>query len=338
MISRHANSEIFEEKLRLKVFSFDTCQGEERDIIIYSMVATRERDVLNYIFPVQLGVNEDENDTLKAQRLNVGFSRAKEGMIFVLSKPPEEFKGTIGHALMNFKRFLTERTVAEEGDTDPNSPMEKRLLGWLKATPFFQQESERIELIAKFPIAAYLPQLDPTYRHPAYKTDFLLRHMGDELTNVIIEYDGFEHHFVSKEKVSAATYDRYYKPEDVERQFVLESYGYRFLRVNRFNLGQDPVVTLDARLREVVDLSDAQGAEACTVTKIKAQAQALEDKEAKLCPKCREVKDLEGFFDPNLGGGMGGHGRICVSCKVVVKPGRAPAAKSTFYRRRWRRY
>lgn len=338
MISRHANSEIFEGKLRLKVFSFDTCQGEERDIIIYSMVATRERDVLNYIFPVQLGVNEDENDTLKAQRLNVGFSRAKEGMIFVLSKPPEEFKGTIGHALMHFKRFLTERTVAEEGDTDPNSPMEKRLLGWLKATPFFQQESERIELIAQFPIGEYLRQLDPTYRHPAYKTDFLLRHMGDELTNVIIEYDGFEHHFVSKEKVSAATYDRYYKPEDVERQFVLESYGYRFLRVNRFNLGQDPVVTLDARLREVVDLSDEQSDEACTVTKIKAQAQALEDKEAKLCPKCKEVKDLEGFFDPNLGGGMGGHGRICVSCKVVVKPGRAPTAKSTFYRRRWRRY
>lgn len=338
MIMRHAQAEIFEERLRLKVFSFDTCQGEERDIIIYSMVATRERDVLNYIFPVKLGVNEDENDTLKAQRLNVGFSRAKEGMIFVLSKPPEEFKGTIGQALMHFKRMLSERTVAEEGDTDPNSPMEKKLLGWLKATPFFQQESERIELMAQFPIGEYLRQLDPTYRHPAYKTDFLLRHLGDELVNVIIEYDGFEHHFVSKERVSAATYERYYKPEDVERQFVLESYGYRFLRVNRFNLGIDPVATLDARLREMVTLTDDQEAGATSVDKIKAQAQALEDKEAKQCSKCKEVKDLKGFFDPNLGSGSGGYGRICMACKVPAKPARAPAAKATFYRRKWRRY
>jgi hypothetical protein len=38
------------------------------------------------------------------------------------------------------------------------------------------------------------------------------------------------------------------KPEDVERQKVLESYGYRFLRLNRFNLGTDPVRTLDGRL------------------------------------------------------------------------------------------
>lgn len=337
MIMRHAQAEIFEEKLRLKVFSFDTCQGEERDIIIYSMVATRERDVLNYIFPVKLGLNEDENDTLKAQRLNVGFSRAKEGMIFVLSKPAEEFKGTIGQALMHFKRMLSERNVAEAGDTDPNSPMEKKLLGWLKTTPFFQQESERIELMAQFPIGEYLRQLDPTYRHPAYKADFLLRHLGDELVNVIIEYDGFEHHFVSKEKVNAATYERYYKPEDVERQFVLESYGYRFLRLNRFNLGPDPVATLDARLREMVALSEEAGP-ATTVDKIKAQAQALEDKEAKQCSKCKAVKDLKGFFDPNLGGGSGGYGRICMACKSPTKPARAPAAKSTFYRRKWRRY
>jgi very-short-patch-repair endonuclease len=239
---------------------------------------------------------------------------------------------------MHFKRLLTERTVAEDGDTDPNSPMEKKLLSWLKATPFFQQESERIELMAQFPIGEYLRQLDPTYRHPAYKTDFLLRHLGEQITNVVIEYDGFEHHFVSKEKVSAATFERYYKPEDVERQFVLESYGYRFLRVNRFNLGQDPVATLDARLREIVELSGERSDEGSTVTKIKAQAQALEDKEAKLCSKCKEVKDLEGFYDQSLGSGKGGYGRVCMSCKQVVKAVRTPADSSASYRRRWRRY
>ena len=96
------------------------------------------------------------------------------------------------------------------------------------------------------------------------------------------------------------------------------------------------MATLDARLREIVELSE-QGDEASTVAKIKAQAQALEDKEAKLCSNCKEVKHLMGFFDPNLGGGKGGYGRICMSCKVVVKPVRAPAEKPAFYRRRWRR-
>jgi len=336
LISRHAKGELFRDRLHLKVFSFDTCQGEERDIIIYSMVATRERDVLNYIFPVQLGVNEDENDNLKAQRLNVGFSRAKEGMIFVLSKEPEEFKGTIGQALMHFKRILNERTLAEDADTDPNSPMEKKLLGWLKATSFLQMEDERIELIAQFPIGDYLRQLDPLYRHPAYKTDFLLRHLGHELTNVIIEYDGFEHHFVSRERVNGATYDRYYKPEDVERQFVLESYGYRFLRVNRFNLGDDPVATLDLRLREIVNLTGDDD-EADAVSRIRAQVQALEDREARQCNRCKQVKDMEAFFDKTLSAGDGGYGRFCMECKQE-KSVAARSSRPNFYKRRWGRY
>lgn len=341
LVCRHAKADVFAEKLHLKVFSFDTCQGEERDIIIYSMVATRERDVLNYIFPVQLGVNEDENDTLKAQRLNVGFSRAKEGMIFVLSKPVEEFNGTIGQALLHYQRILDQGSIAEECDTDANSPMEKKLLGWLKATPFFQMEEENIELIAQFPVGEYLRQLDPLHHHPAYKTDFLLRHMGEDLINIIIEYDGFEHHFISPEKVNVATFERYYKPNDVERQFVLESYGYRFLRVNRFNLGDDPIVTLDARLREIVDLSKRPEASdpADVVNLIKAQAQALKDKDAKRCSKCKVVKDLKDFFDPNLAGGKGSDGRVCMSCKSV-KPAMtsAGAVKSALYRRKWGRY
>ena len=224
MVSRHARGQIFEEKLRLKVFSFDTCQGEERDMIIYSMVATRERDVLNYIFPVSLETNDDENDNLKAQRLNVGFPRAKEGMIFVFSKEPEEFKGALGQALMHYKRLLTDKNIAQDSDTDSSSPMEKKLLGWLKATPFFQVHSDRFELIAQFPVGDYLRQLDPSYKHPAYKTDFLLRYMGTEVSNLVIEYDGFEHHFVSREKVNEATYDRYYSFEPIlipkhERRF-----------------------------------------------------------------------------------------------------------------------
>ena len=31
-----------------------------------------------------------------------------------------------------------------------------------------------------------------------------------------------------------------------------ESYGYTFLRINRFNLGKDPVVTLNERIEKIV--------------------------------------------------------------------------------------
>ncbi len=339
LVSRHAQGEAFEDRLRLKVFSFDTCQGEERDLIIYSMVATRERDVLNYIFPVKLGTNEDENETLKAQRLNVGFSRAKEAMLFVLSKPPEEFGGTIGQALMHFKRQLTDRALARDEDTDTNSPMEKKLLGWLKATPFFQQQAEQLELIAQFPVGDYLRQLDPLYQHPAYKCDFLLRHLTDagDLTQVVIEYDGFEEHFIHRDKVHAANHERYYKPEDIERQFVLESYGYRFLRVNRFNLGADPVQTLDERLRQLLEARIQQTSDATSVSRIKAQAEALDNKEARQCQRCQAVKDLQAFFDPELGGGAGAYGRVCMACKGPVKP-RVAGAKTAYrskFRRRW---
>ena len=33
---------------------------------------------------------------------------------------------------------------------------------------------------------------------------------------------------------------------------VIESYGYKFLRINRFNLGEDPVSTLSERLKRLV--------------------------------------------------------------------------------------
>lgn len=69
-----AYADRFEEDLRLKIMTFDSCQGEERDVIIYSMVATPSHDVLNYVFPVSLdNVGERAEEALKIQRLNVGF-------------------------------------------------------------------------------------------------------------------------------------------------------------------------------------------------------------------------------------------------------------------------
>ena len=75
LVMRDIDATQFEESLRLKIMTFDTCQGEERDLIIYSMVATPENDVLNYVFPVSLtgdrqGGSAAENAALERRFLS----------------------------------------------------------------------------------------------------------------------------------------------------------------------------------------------------------------------------------------------------------------------------
>lgn len=318
--------------------TFDTCQGEERDVIIYSMVATPTQDLLNYVFPVSLENTEERvEEALKVQRLNVGFSRAKEKIHFVLSKPVEQYRGSIGRVLIHYKTLLEDRTVPEDEETDPNSPMERRVLDWITKTPFYQRNEDRLELFAQFPIGDYLRQLDPTYQHPAYRCDFLLQYRGDEKTiNVILEYDGFQEHFTNHKKIHVGNYDACYRPEDIERQMVLESYGYKFLRINRFNLGRDPVATLSERFYALIDAATKEE-DAAVVTKIRAGANGLSEGTAKHCRKCEQVKPKESFFDPRLRGGQGAYGQICMDCKTKGTSA-DPAPRKKRIRRYWRKW
>ena len=240
--------EEIEKKLKLAIFTFDTCQGEERDLIFYSMVANRQTDKLRYIFPREVKVSEDEIDgDLKFQRLNVGFSRGKEKLVFILSKPIEEFNGAIKEVLQHYRKVLeTASQLPNETSTDPSSPMEARVLEWLKATSFVTSNADNIEIIPQFELGAYLKALNPTYSHPAYKVDFLIRlKQGDHFQQCIIEYDGFEFHFDDKSSVDQYNWQSFLTDGDIEREFVLESYGYKMLRINRFNIGKDPISTLD---------------------------------------------------------------------------------------------
>ena len=92
MINSLSERDYFYDNFRLKIMTFDTCQGEERDIIYYSMVATDKSDHLWGVFIKDLNaVDLEEEGKIKAQRLNVGFSRSKECIHFVLSKPIENW-------------------------------------------------------------------------------------------------------------------------------------------------------------------------------------------------------------------------------------------------------
>lgn len=238
-------------KCKLKIMTFDTCQGEERDHIFYSMVATKEKDRLNWIFPIDLSKLSDEVDgTVKSQRLNVGFSRAKNCMHFILSKQPEEFKGEIKNALLHYKNELEVGRGKTLGQTDPNSPMEDKIKHYFEQTNFYKQNKELIELKPQFPLGDYLQQLDGNYIHPKYKVDFLLMYKDEK---IIIEYDGFKEHFSENiYDVDQSNYEYYMNENDIYRQKVLEGYGYKFLRINKFNIGNDPIQTLDERLTNIV--------------------------------------------------------------------------------------
>jgi ssDNA-binding Zn-finger/Zn-ribbon topoisomerase 1 len=326
-VSNDLDRDYFYESLKLKIMTFDTCQGEERDIIFYSMVASPLEDKLWGVFIKDLdSVNLEEGGQIKAQRLNVGFSRTKECMHFVLSKPLEEFKGAIGQALRHYSAILRDACqLPDTTDVDRRSPMEAKVLEWIKNTAFFQKNSDGIELKAQFPIGEYLKQLDPRYDHPAYRVDFLFLYRDGENRqhSIIIEYDGFnEHfgHFTQNADVDVFNYDSYYTAAHVEREKVLEGYGYKFLRINRFNLGEDPVSTLNERL---LDLTRPKP----KLTFAKVVHRLVESQEtgrAKECPRCGNLLAIDAFADSSLTTGVG---RICNECKARSRSRTGPARK-----------
>jgi very-short-patch-repair endonuclease len=241
----------------LKVMTFDTCQGEERDYILYSMVASPIEDKHWTIFPVSMdeSIKIGKEFGTREQRLNVGFSRAKETIHFVLSKPVNEYWGEVKKALLYYENTL-KTTTHQIGGTDENSAMEPLVQNYFYQTEFYRKNKESIELVPQFPLGEYLKSLDRNYSHPNYKVDFLLT-FGKQ--KIVIEYDGFEHfHFKSKEGVNKDNFMSYLTEADVYRQKVLEGYGYKFLRLNKFNLGREPIKELDGLLADVVKKKNIQ--------------------------------------------------------------------------------
>ena len=313
MISKLPEWDYFLNKLNLKIMTFDTCQGEERDIVYYSMVASPHSDKLWGVFIKDLSnVDVEEDGQIKAQRLNVGFSRAKECVHLVLSKPLEDFNGSIGEALRHYHYILEEarkeRSVAE---VDSKSKMEPEVLNWFYQTKFWQKHKDSIAFMPQFDIGKYLKQLDRTYTHPEYKVDFLLIYTDEHHKEhkIIIEYDGFREHFKEVDEVSEFNYQEYYSDDDVYRQKILESYGYKFLRINRFNSGENPVATLDERIGRL--LKNPENANSL-LTNIHGTIEGLQNGNMKECPKCKEVHAYEDFKDSSL---LTGYGRFCKTCK-----------------------
>ena len=93
------------------------------------------------------------------------------------------------------------------------------------------------------------------------------------------------------------------------RQKVLESYGYKFLRINKFNSGLNPVETLDKRLKE---LTKPEPKVNPWLTKIHTTIEDIQSGDLKECPKCKQLREFDDFKDSSLSRGVG---RICKHCK-----------------------
>jgi len=126
-------------------------------------------------------------------------------------------------------------------------------------TKFVKENREHIKIIPQFDIGKYISAEYKVYI-PKYRTDFLLTyaHGGKEAT-LILEYDGLEFHFTNPQEVNNLNFSQSYLDYDTVRQLELESYGYRFLRINKFNLrpqtqGQTEVDVLNCLLEKTIDL------------------------------------------------------------------------------------
>ncbi|MBN1101847.1 MAG: AAA family ATPase [Deltaproteobacteria bacterium] len=227
---------------RFTIWFVGDVQGEERDMVYYSFVQDKKIDNadLRTIYPI-LGGTADNIRRLKMQRLNVGFSRAKDVMVFVHSMPLSDYSDTrLGDALRHYEKLL--RTAQDhyvENESIFGSPAEKELYSLIVQTPFFRENRDRLRLIAQFEIGKYIRE--EYHRNiPKYRVDFLLTLSdGGKEKSLIIEYDGVEFHTKNPDLVTKHNFDREYLEYDAERQLELESYGYSFLRINKFSLVPD---------------------------------------------------------------------------------------------------
>jgi len=143
----------------------------------------------------------------------------------------------LGEALQHYaalKESAHDNFVSDESIFE--SIPEKELYALIVSTDFFRKNRDSIRLIAQFPIGEYIEERFHKYI-PKYRVDFLLTlsAKGKE-RSLIIEYDGVEYHTKNPELVTAHNFSQDYIEYDIDRQLNLESYGYKFLRINKFTL------------------------------------------------------------------------------------------------------
>jgi len=224
---------------KLEIWFVGDVQGEERDIVYYSFVEDNKigNADLRTIYPT-IGGTADNIRSLKMQRLNVGFSRAKDTMVFIHSMDIGQYSNSrLGDALKLYKQLAeTTKDNYIKDEAIFGSPAEKNLYALLTQTEFYRKNVSKIMIVPQFPIGEYIQRIYHRYM-PKFRVDFLVTLAdGGKEQSLILEYDGVEFHTKNPEIVTKYNFTQEYLEYDIQRQLELESYGYRFLRINKFTL------------------------------------------------------------------------------------------------------
>jgi very-short-patch-repair endonuclease len=162
-------------------------------------------------------------------------------MVFVHSMNIEDYADSrLGDALKFYWQILQETKEKDHFISDEKifeSPKEKELYNLLTQTEFFQKNKGQIRIVPQFNIGKYIAQEYQKYI-PRYRVDFLITlSEGGKEKSLILEYDGLEYHTKDPQVVrSLEDFREEYLEYDLRRQLELESYGYHFLRINKFSL------------------------------------------------------------------------------------------------------
>ncbi len=222
---------------RLFVRNIENVQGDERDVIIFSIGYARDHDGNFANRFGTLSVKGGEN------RLNVAITRARRSMIVVSSIEPQEIKETSkndGPRLL--RKFLEYAKMVDSLDTKGK----ERILGEIipdmprrQEETIFDSEFEK-EVCQRLRENGY--EVDTQIGSSGYRIDLCIVHPNDPKRYVLgVECDGATFH--SAKSV---------KERDVMRQRFLEDKGWHIERIWSSNWWRDPEREI-SRIKTVID-------------------------------------------------------------------------------------
>jgi very-short-patch-repair endonuclease len=188
----------------IKIAVIEGIQGDERDIVIYSFVIKSPQDKLRYI--ALTGESGEIRKEINEGRVNVAFSRARLQVHTVTSIAPNLWPEGIW-----IKRYL--EYVEERGRVNRLAKTEQH---------FDSKFEERVYdfLFSKLDPKKYT--LTTQVESCGFKIDLVIRNI-ESGKRLAIECDGPTHFEAGDGQVRVAN--------DYERQFVLETAGWRFYRI-----------------------------------------------------------------------------------------------------------
>ncbi|MFZ2544649.1 MAG: AAA domain-containing protein [Candidatus Saccharimonadales bacterium] len=237
------------ERRELRVMTFDTVRNYSRDYMYYSLVASSIFNEISQKLPQKIRDDSFSGDS-RSSRLLTGLSGAKRFMHIVHSIRLDEYGGSLSQSLGFIDDMLKSSSVAKNGGaTDVLLATETTLKQAFDKTNFVKKYGKDASFITKYSFVNYIKPLSPNYHKALYKLFFLLT-VNDK--QIVIEFDDFKDRFLQNSKNDKDFGGIYLTAEDVYGYEILGGYGYRFLRLNKFNIGIDPAHTLDTYLNDLV--------------------------------------------------------------------------------------